>query len=152
MYNEKYEGYWSMRWHDEDSDLQRWFDNYKVDRNAYVSEREWLTIEEYSWACRGKKITRYDGTIGADHDNRKRLVRFETGAPPPPTFMQPVKIKYVPPTPQELYHAKQMHDKMERDMRAMSGYMWKHRFTPQQRFMADVLLPVTPPPPRYRRN
>ena len=100
MYYEKYPGTWGMRHHDAGSDLYRWFNNWKVDKYEILCDVEWLTIEEYSWSCRGRKITRYDGVIGADHHPGIRKVRFEVGAPPPPTFMQPARKKYVPPPPE----------------------------------------------------
>ena len=152
-YQEKYPGTWAMKWHDDKlSDLQRWFDNWKLEKYAFFnSETEWLTIEEHSWTCRGKKITRYEGTIGADHHNYVRKVKFETGAPPPPTFFVPVKRKYEPPPPEPAWMAMRRHLEQQRWERSYNAMVWGS-LSPQQRFVANVLPPVDPPPPRYRRN
>ena len=91
---------------DEVSDpVARWIANFKLEKWAIgpLSE-EWLTIEEKHWrGHKGREITQYVGTIGADHHENRRTILFEPGAPPPPTFMVPVRRAYKPPPPPNLH-------------------------------------------------
>ena len=145
-----YPGYWTMKWHDKEDDMRRWFKNYAPSRFAsYPEAYEWLTIEEETRTVRGRRVVTYVGTVGADHHDKKRIIRFEPGAPPPPTFMQPVRRKWEPPVEPTGY---------ERRIRERSDaldalmYMAAARtFTPQQRFIANVLPPVEIKP-TFRRN
>lgn len=150
-YYEKYPGRWLMEWHDGYSELKRWFDNWKLEKYVSFGDTEWLTIQEYSLTCRGKKITRYDGVIGADHDGRRRKVSFETGAPPPPTFFMPAKRKYEPSPPEPAWVTQRRHQDFLRSEAAFNSRT-QYLFTPQQIFVANVLPAIDPPPPRYRRN
>ena len=150
-YYKEYPGYWPMLWHDGNDDLRRWFENYRIDKSVLPPfSTEWMTIEEYAWTCRGKKITRYEGRIGADHHDNIRPVRFETGAPPPPTFMQPVRQKHVVWTepPGWAERRARAYAQAEREFWASMRYA----ITPQQRFVANVLPPIERPKTIYIRN
>lgn len=152
MYNDDYAGTETMRLHDLRTDLVRWFENYRIDRHAYPPLlTEWLTVEEEVWHVRGRRVVRYVGMIGADHYPFRRRVLFETGAPPPPTFMLPARARYEPPPPMPPGYA----ERMARNLQAydmLRRVVLSRLFTPQQRFVAEVLPPVAPPPPRHRRN
>lgn len=98
IYKHDYEGCGGMLAVDGRSDLERWFDNYKLDHKAdFASEHEWLTIEEKKFAACRRRATRYVGTIGdVEMRGPRRTVVFETNAPAPPTFHRPAKFRPEP--------------------------------------------------------
>jgi hypothetical protein len=136
--------------HDSSSAMQRWFRDYALNRYEPMPEAwQWMTIDEETRVNRGRTITTYVGTIGADHEPGRRKVRFETGAPPPPTFMQPARQKWTPPV-QPTGYDRRMEEKLRARDRLMMEMLWKMT-KPKQRFIAEVLPPVTVQP-TYRRN
>lgn len=142
VYEPGYPGVYTMQWHDKDDDLRRWFGNYAESKyGIHLGDCEWLTIEE----VRDGKVTRYVGTIGADHTEHRRTVKFEVGAPPPPTFMRKALRAYVPPPPEPEWVRRKREDEFYRDM------MMRHRMI--DRMLADrPRVTVPAPPPRYRLN
>lgn len=139
-----------MMLHDGDDELRRWFHNYSQKRDEItVGQHEWLVIEEETRVCRGKTIVTYVGTIGADHHDRRRVVRFEPGAPPPPTFLQPVRKKWEPPV-EPTGHERRMQERQRAYEIQMMASLWR-AITPQQWFVAQTLPPVTPKQ-TWRRN
>lgn len=150
-YYTAYPGYWTMVFQDGYSELNRWLKNWSLDKYTHLDDTEWLTVEEKAWSVRGRTVTQYLGTIGSDHSEHRRAVKFEPGAPAPPTFFRPVVKKYEPPSPEPRWLEERRHLEYQRMMRAYNQRLY-YSFTPQQRFVAAVLPPVDPPPPRYRRN
>ena len=54
-YYEEYLGYWSMKWHDAESEMRRWFENYAPSKfTRYPEATEWMTIEEETRTVRGR--------------------------------------------------------------------------------------------------
>lgn len=151
-YYPDYPGQLGMRWHDGYEPLERWFHNWKIEKYAMLPySYEWLTIEETFRLHRGRRIVIYTGTIGADHHPRRRTVLFEPNAPPPPSFLVPVRKKFEPPPPERPgWGDRRMRDLAHFD-RMMSLHLWASLSAPQ-RFVAEVLPPVPPPPPQWRRN
>jgi hypothetical protein len=99
LYKLDYEAADEMRRFDGEQALRRWFDNWKIDREAhFAADDEWLTIEERKFRGARRTGVRYIGTIcDVEELGPRRAVVFETNAPPPPTFHRPAKIRPEPP-------------------------------------------------------
>lgn len=98
LYKLAYEGTGGLQTQDGFSELRRWFENYKLDRDAeFADECEWLTIEEKKFQGIRRPGVRYVGTIGdVEMHGPRRTVLFETNAPAPPTFHRPAKFRPEP--------------------------------------------------------
>jgi hypothetical protein len=160
-YQAHYPGVWTMQWHDKDTELKRWFENWKTDCYAsFASEHEWLVIEETPVIIGRRKYMRYAGTVGNDADGDRCKIAFELGAPAPPSF------HCLPKGSMREY----------RRICASADLM----YATEQRYLEDMLYgrralrnpyhyggllggiiradempsqpPPPPPPPRYRRN
>jgi hypothetical protein len=96
-YHTEYEGYYSMSWHDQETNaLKRWFDNYKIDRGAtFAAETEWLIVKELPSRTKRKRC--YVCEIGDDGRGRKREVIMDHSAPPAPMLTFAAKRRYEPP-------------------------------------------------------
>lgn len=99
LYNYNFPNWHLCYYWDGDTEFSRWFKNWAQEKEARgPGPSEWMTIEEeVFYTVRGRERRRYAGTIGADHHKELRRVEFSPGAPPPPTFFQPIVTKYEPP-------------------------------------------------------
>lgn len=98
IYKLDYPGAVDMQCFDAQVELKRWFDNWKLDRNAaFAGEYEWLTVEEKKFTVGRRERSRFIGHIGdVDSSGIRRNVLFEVGAPAPPTFYRPAKFRPKP--------------------------------------------------------
>jgi hypothetical protein len=100
LYYMDYAGYAPMQCHDnEENELKRWFDNYKISKDAYFATAyEWLVVEDVTATAKNIKTLNIC-SIGNDRTNERREVIMDHTTPPPPVVFFAAKIKYEPPPP-----------------------------------------------------
>ena len=75
--------------HDDETELKRWFNNYKINHlEVFCSSEEWLVIDRVPVVLGRREKTQYIGKIG-DDERYLRVVKFDPTAPPPPLFSRP---------------------------------------------------------------
>jgi hypothetical protein len=149
VYHIEYDGYYTMLNHDkQENKLRRWFDNYKIDKNAYfASDYEWCVVKEVSSTSkRGGK--RYVCEIGQDKNKNTwadRTYTMDHTAPEPPLMFFAAKIKYIAPPPldaEELRREMEYRRMYDRDL-ARSYY--QGNFNPDLVFKIDDTLALSSP-------
>lgn len=132
-------------YHDSESDLQRWFNNYRVDKDAsFASKHQFLTITErksFSGGRRQRLLIRYVGEIGNDNSDYRRKVDFDVGAPPPPILHLPIRAKKEPNTlrSEDLLDA---YRRIGRLAPPSSSYEYRMRMYEQERNLRDVAFNI----------
>lgn len=119
-YHIEYDGYYTMRRHDDEPNvLLRWFDNYKIERYAsFATEYEWLVVKEVSCDSKTRK-TRLVCEIGDDGRGTKREVIMDHSTPPAPVLTFAAKRRWEPPPPKT---AQQLKQEAEWEMMHRRGY------------------------------
>lgn len=112
VYSVNYEGYYTMSHHDrEENALKRWFDNFKVDRNAwFATEFETLVVIEVNATAKHiskRQVCQIENVGYAKHKRAgaSREVCMDHTAPPAPVLTFAAKRIWEPPppkSPQEL--------------------------------------------------
>jgi hypothetical protein len=119
-YQPQYDGYYRMKWHDdEENALKRWFENFKIDKNAsFAWETECLVVKEVPAKCKRQTI-RYVCEIADEGRGTSRQVVMDHTAPTPPWVFFAAKKKYEPPPPKT---AKQLREEEEFYHMTSRGY------------------------------
>lgn len=131
VYQVNYEGYYSMSSHDrEENALKRWFDNFKVDRNAwFATEFETLVVVEVNATAKHiskRQVCQIEnpGYIKhkVQHMAGTREVVMDHTAPPAPMLTFAAKRIWQPPPP-----------KSAEDLRKDAEYerMYRNGFEPR---------------------
>lgn len=102
-YHQEYDGYYSMRWHDDEQNaLKRWFDNFKLDKNAtFATEYECLLVVEVPASSRNIK-KRQVCRIEDEGRATSREVQMDHTAPPAPMLTFAAKRIWQPPPPKSV--------------------------------------------------
>lgn len=145
-----------MSQHDKLDALQRWFEDWKVERHAaFPWDHQWMTVEETVWISpRGRKHVRYVGGVG-DYDRTEpsRKVLFEMDAPAPPVFR--LDVRRVPPPepprrsrpPLRLNDYEQMY---EHQLEAIKiSMLMPMRYLVERRILIGMDDFLPPPPPEF---
>lgn len=100
VYHVEYDGYYTMSNHDkEENALKRWFDNYKVDKNAwFANEYECLIVETVDANARHIR-KRQICKIEDEGRKTSREVVMDHTAPPAPMLTFAAKRRWEPPPP-----------------------------------------------------
>lgn len=99
-YHVEYDGYYRMYWHDsEENALKRWFENFKVDKNAsFANDYEMLVVYERPASARRIKLKQICW-IEDEGRGTSREVQMDHTAPPAPMLTFAAKRIWQPPPP-----------------------------------------------------
>lgn len=100
VYHPEYDGYYIMKWHDDETNaLKRWFDNYKIDKNAcFATEYECLIVKEIDSDCKRNR-KRLICQIEDEGRKTSREVIMDHTTPPAPMLTFAAKRRWEPPPP-----------------------------------------------------
>lgn len=91
VYHTEYPGVFEMVFFDNKDPLQRWFDNFKLDKDAYYSVYEIMIVRKGEVVCKGKYKPVFVGEIQTSEGRKLREVRFDLTAPAPPSYYKPAE-------------------------------------------------------------
>ena len=108
-YNPSYPKTYLLRHIDSLPPFSRWWKNFSTEQYPpYIPTTHWVTIEpQHRITSRGKTVTYYLATIGADHTEATQSCTFEPGTPPPPAYFYPATERYIPPPPPKVLYPRE---------------------------------------------
>lgn len=127
-YHVEYDGYYTMKRHDDEQNaLKRWFDNYKVERQAdFASEYECLIVKEVDSDCRCNR-KRFVCLIEDERRKTSREVLMDHTAPPAPMLTFAAKRRWEPPPPKS---PAELRREAEYERMTRAGYEPRYRRVP----------------------
>lgn len=143
-YNFSYPHVYTMQALDDQTPFLRWWKNFSTEKHPpYIPATHWVIIEpQQRVTSRGKTVTYYLATIGADHEDWTTTCTFEPGIPPPPAYFYPATEKYTPPPPAKPLTERERAAKRLRNIVADAQWELYRKTNPY----------TPPPPPAYRFN